>query len=250
MKTPIFYFVLVLMGGLLSQKAAAQTFVPDTVYLQSGSAVFGKITEADSVQGITIVNSCGIEKIHPQSIERIARFAPKEKPARPPIGYFNLSSAGLLAGYGDNGFIPIPSLTTINGIYFNEKFFIGLGIGFEYYNWSTMPLFASGTYLMRPDVFSPYVSVKLGYSFALEKYSRVNYNGFDMRNFGGVLLSPEAGISIPIGEFSNILLGLGYHFQELSEEKPQYWSSQSDAPPSRVYTNYNRISLRVGFLFR
>lgn len=250
MKTPIFCFVLVLVGGLLSQKAAAQTFFPDTVYLQSGAAVFGKIIEADSVQGITIVNTCGIEKIHPQSIERVARFVPKEKTARPPIGYFNYSSAGLLAGSGINGFIPIPSLTTINGLHFNDKLFIGLGVGFEYYNWSTMPLFISGTYLLRPDAFSPYVSMKLGYGFAIEKYNNINYNGFDMRNFGGIMLSPEAGVSIPISEFSSLMLGLGYHFQELSEEKPQYWSSQSDAPPSRVYTNYNRISLRIGFLFR
>lgn len=113
-----------------------------------------------------------------------------------------------------------------------------------------MPLFASGTYLLHPDEFSPYVSVKVGYTFALEKYSSINYNGYDMRNFGGVMLSPEAGISIPIGENSSLLLGLGYHFQELSEEKPQYWSNQSDALPSRVYTNYNRIALRAGFLFR
>lgn len=250
MKTPILYFVLVLMGGLLLQKAAAQTFISDTVYLQSGGAVFGKIIQSDSLEGITIMNNCGIEKIHAQSIKRIARFVPKEKPERPPFGFFNFSSAGLLAGYGDNGFIPIPSLTSINGVQFNDKIFVGLGIGFEYYNWSAMPLFASGTYLLRPDEFSPYVSVKVGYTFALEKYSSINYNGYDMRNFGGVMLSPEAGISIPIGESSNLLLGLGYHFQELSEEQPQYWSSQSDALPSRVYTNYNRIALRVGFLFR
>jgi hypothetical protein len=250
MKTPILYFVLVLMGGLLLQKAAAQTFFPDTVYMHSGRAVFGKIIQSDSLEGITIINDCGIEKIQLQSIERIGQFVPEEKAPRPAYGFFNLSSAGLLAGYGDNGFVPIPSLTSINGIQFNDKFFIGLGVGFEYYNWSALPLFVSGTYVLRPNVFSPYTSLKLGYAFALEKYSRINYDGYDMRNYGGVLLSPEAGISIPIGETSNLLLGLGYHFQELSEEKPQWHSSNSNALPSRVYTNYNRISLRVGFLFR
>jgi hypothetical protein len=249
MKTPVLIVVLVLMGGLLLQKAAAQTFSPDTVYLISGRAVFGKIVESDSLNEITIINSCGIEKFQMHSIDRIALSASNEKPQKSTFGCFSIGSAGLLTGYGTNGFNPIPSLSTINGIHFNNKIFTGLGIGFEYYNWSVMPLFVSGTYLLRPFDFSPYVSVKVGYTFALEKYSSINYSGFKMRNFGGVMISPEAGISIPIGEKSSILLALGYHFQELSEEKPLYWSNQNNLLYSRIYTNYNRIALRVGFLF-
>ncbi len=249
MKTLIASFVYVLLTGLLPLAAEAQSLKPDSVYLKSGSVVYGRILESDSLAGVTIINECGLNKFQPQEIQRLG-FG--NKPATPPkkMGYYNLSTVGLLFGEGRDGLRPLPSFTMVNGLYFNQKLHAGIGFGFEYYDWVVMPLFASAHYFFNHGKFSPYAAIKVGYSIPLSKGIDQGLDDQKLKNYGGALLSPELGITVPIGQHNAFILGLGYHFQELSEESYQWWSSFSPTPKNRVYTNYNRVSFRLGFIFR
>jgi hypothetical protein len=250
MRTLLYSFVYVLFTGLLPLTAAAQFFKPDSVYLKSGEAVFGRIIETDSLKGITVMNDCGLHIIPYMQLERIG-FG-KTKPVRPvkKTGYYNMSTVGLLFGEGSNGISPIPSFTMVNGMHFNRKFYAGLGFGFEHFDWSVLPVFASAHYIFYPDRFGPYAAFKIGYTFPLEKYDSGDWGDNNLKYHGGVMLSPEVGINIPMGQHSSFVIGFGYHFQELSEDCYQWWSSFSPVPINRVYTNFNRISVRMGFVFR
>ncbi len=251
MKPPFYFFVLVLMCGLLPNKAAAQTFAPDTVYLTSGSAVFGKIIAYDSIFGISVINDCGITLVKPDEIARFAYYMPSETSAPSAKGYYNISSIGLLGGAGRWGTLKVsPSFVTINGYQFNKRMHVGLGVGFEFYDFGILPVFVAGNYFVNPQAFGPYLGFKIGYSLPLEKSGIESWNGHKIRNYGGIMLSPEAGINIPINKTNAFVIGMGYHFQELSKDEPRWWSSDSNAKPSRVFTHYNRISFRIGFVFR
>lgn len=241
-------FVFVLMSGLLPlSPAAAPLFTQDTVYLTGGSALYGKIIINDELQSVAIKNDCGLWQLNADEVEKMVFGAENPENRFTKSGYYNLSSFALLLGEGLNGFRPIPSITIINGYQFSPHLFAGAGIGFEHYNWSVMPLFGEFRYVHFPGKFSPLLSVKMGYSFPLEQ------EPIDMdwptKAYGGILLSPEVGIQFPLNDRTAIVMSVGYHYQMLSHDELQVWGPSQETS-NRVYTNYNRISLRFGFMFK
>lgn len=245
---PIF-LLLLLIWILPVKEAEAQRHNRDAVYLKAGSVVTGSIIQYDSVS-VRISNDCGIWKYNPEEVDSVSRFAKKARPALKDNGYYNLSSIGLLFGEGANGYQPLASLTMVNGWQFKQRIFTGIGVGYEFYDWGVLPLFADIKYFFSPDVVTPFVSLKVGYSFPLSNTTgRSDYYGQQSKLFGGVLLNPELGLSVPVGSHNAFVFAIGYHYQELSSEEPenQWYYYQSKRV---VYTHYNRISLRVGFVFQ
>lgn len=168
-------------------------------------------------------------------------------------GYYNITSVALLFGQGQNGFLPIPSLTMVNGWQISPKLYTGLGIGYEYYEWSVMPLFADVKYMFvsaGTDKLMPFCSMKLGWAFPLGKPTEEdsNYDGITKYQ-GGIQLNPEAGIRISMGNNSALLLSMGYHFQQLSYKSKTYYWWNSTQYESTTHTDYNRITFRLGFRF-
>ncbi|MBW6490794.1 MAG: hypothetical protein K0B15_06310 [Lentimicrobium sp.] len=241
--------VLSLFAGLLLPGgAAAQNRKKDAVYLKSGDVVIGKIDNYDSLAGVVISNDCGIWNYRINEVDRIQKYSDDRKSKLKPRGYYNISSVALLLGEGADGFIPYPSITTVNGYQWNQQIFAGIGLGYEFYEWSNLPLFAEVKFMLEPDVVTPFFSFKTGYSFPLSKNKEMDWYGNGGKTFGGVLLSPEAGIKISLSGKSALLLGIGYHYQELSYEEPVYgWMQNYE---KKVFVHYNRISLRIGFMFQ
>lgn len=246
-----FHFLVVLSlfaGLLLPTGAVAQNRNKDAVYLRTGDVVIGKIDHYDSTGGVVIRNDCGIWNYSPQEIDKIQKYASVRMASLKPGGYYNISSLAFLMGEGSNGFIPYPSITTVNGYQWNQQIFTGIGVGFEFFEWSNLPLFADFKVMLKPDVITPYFSFKTGYSFPLSKNKEVNWYGDGGKTYGGVLLSPEAGIRIALSGKSALMLGLGYHYQELSYEEPQYdWVGSYER---KVFVHYNRVALKIGLLFQ
>lgn len=242
-------FLLLLTGMILPDVADAQHRNRDAVYLKNGSVVTGRLMAYDSLNGIRITNSCGIWYYPFNEADSVRVFADLEQRRVRKTGYFNYSSAALFLGSGLDGFRPLTSLTMVNGWQYGQRFFAGLGVGYEFYDWDVLPLFAEVRFHFRPAVVSPFLSFRAGYGFPLSRtYSPDNYYGLSGKTYGGVQLNPELGILVPVGQSNSLMIGLGYHYQELSYQNPSnYWIEYQSA---KVITYYNRISLRFGFLFQ
>ena len=245
---PLTAILLLLVSLVLSKDVDAQHKNRDAVYLKSGSVIIGKLIQNDSLGVIKISNDCGIWLYNFQDVDSVGVISIVQSTDLKQSGYYNLSSIGLLFGEGADGYHPFASLTTVNGWQFNQRVFTGIGLGYEFYEWGVMPVFADIKYIFNKDVVKPFVSFKAGYSFPLSK----SKNGTDYytqygQTYGGVMVNPEVGLLIPVGSSNAILVGIGYQYQELSyNEISNYWDSYN----RRIYTNYNRISLRLGFLIR
>lgn len=245
---PLSVMLILLVSLVLSKNADAQNKNSDAVYLKSGSVIFGKLIQNDSLGVIKISNDCGIWQYKMKDVDSVRVFSSVRSLELKQSGYYNLSSIGLMFGEGADGYHPFASLTMVNGWQFGQRVFTGIGLGYEFYEWGVLPVFADIKYFFNQDVVTPFISFKAGYSFPLSK----SKNGSDYykqygQTYGGVMVNPEVGLLFPVGSSNALLVGIGYQYQELSyNEISNYWNSYS----RRVYTNFNRISLRLSFLFR
>lgn len=160
--------------------------------------------------------------------------------------YYNVTSAALLFGQGLNTFLPLPSLTMINGYRINQRLYTGVGLGMEYFEYWVVPLFGEVRYVTKPGRRTrPFYSFKIGYSFPLQDYreSETEYSG-------GFLFSPEIGLRFRMSSSTSFVLSAGYHYQHLSYHKTSHNWWSNDLIESTFYTHYNRIAIRVGFMFK
>ncbi len=250
MKNPIEKFLFLLAILLLfSYHTEAQRHSNDFVRLKDGNIYYGSLVQIDSLHGVRIKNDCGsflfrLDEIAEMKTNSGSPLVEKEK------GYFNYTAAGLLFGSGENGYLPLPSLTMVNGYQFNSHWMSGLGFGFEYYTYPVLPLYAEVYYIIRPSKVSPYVSLKAGYTFTLD---RINNNAYlsEARNYGGVAINPAMGVKVSLNEYSSFLCSIGYQYQKLSNEVGYYpYYNWETGYHSTLYNHYNRISFKIGFIFR
>jgi hypothetical protein len=245
-------FVLVLfLCFVLPMQSQAQRLKQDAVFLKNGEMISGNILSQDSISGVKIENKCGIRIVPLHEIETIAN-ATKAMVGFNKIkqGYYNYSSLALLFGEGRDGYIPIPSLTMVNGYNFNGNFLAGIGIGYEYYDFAVMPLFLSAQYYFRSDFVTPFASMRLGYSIPLESTYNQGWYYEKGKTHGGVSIAPELGVSIPAGSRSLLTVAVGYHHQQLSYDTWEYsWFRPEQGIFKKITTHYNRVSLRLGLTF-
>jgi hypothetical protein len=227
---------------------SAQKSISDKVYLKNGTILHGKIVQNDSSKGIRINNDCGSYLIRFQEFDSLKFNVGENNFISQTKGYYNITSLGLLFGKGVDGNLPYPSITTVTGYQFSKHWFTGIGVGFEYYQWGVLPLFVQADYFINSDRFTPYFAIKAGYSFPLTKKKEGNYN--TEKTFGGIAFNPEIGFKIAMGDKNAFVCSIGYQFQKLSYEQPGYDYFNGPNYSSRIYTNFNRISFRIGFIFR
>lgn len=227
----------------------AQKGKQDVINLKNGTILYGTIVQLDSIKGVRINNDCGSFFFQMAEIENMSAFQKTNSTKQKDKGYFNHTAVGLSFGQGDHGFLPFPSLTMVNGYQFNQNISAGLGIGFEFFDFAILPVFAQGYYYFNHRDFSPFISLKAGYSFPLDRTNNDDYNS-DGKNFGGIAINPEIGIRVHLNNYSSFLCSIGYHYQKLSYENNSwdYWYGANYY--SKYYAHHNRISLRLGFIFR
>jgi hypothetical protein len=239
-------FILLILILVSTSGASAQSKKEVTVYLKSGDVIFGKVLSQDSLGNYRISNSCGITLLNSGEIDHIAKGG-FSRPDLKKSGYYNQSTIALLFGEGQDGFQPKPSLTMVNGWQWCQRLFTGLGLGYEHYDRGVMPLFAEAKYMFGADAVSPFLSFRLGYAFPVEKMQQADYYTNISETYGGILVNPEAGIRIAVGLKNSFIAAIGYNYQELSyKESYNYWGNYD----KMVFTNYNRISIRLGFIFQ
>jgi len=242
-----FWLILVLAIGLLPfEKVAAQKLRQSAVYLSNGSVVKGRIIQNDSIKGLRVSNDCGIWFYKPDEIDSIGMlhsasyFTAKDK------GYYNITSFSLLLGKGAYDNTPIPSAITINGYKFLPLLATGIGVGYEYYNWGVMPLFADARLFIYDQGLSPFIFAQAGYAISFTNTSYQDWYTTIVETFGGPMLSTGGGFRVGISGNTAFSLSVAYRYQKLSHDTSSYWEPET---VNRVFTNYNRIALTVGFLF-
>lgn len=261
---------IVLVLTFIATVSRAQSDETVAIFLKSNEIIVGKIVTADSLGYLRLSNSKGIFIIRHEDIGEIIttdgsvkvkgigqnKSLEAEKPAEPELkrkkGYYNLTSVALLLGKGEQGFVPVPSLTTVNGYQINSNIYTGIGTGFEYYKFAVLPIFAEAKYVFEEGKISSLLSFKLGYSIPISKpdNNQDYYSDQILKHYGGIQINPEAGIRIILTNSKLLFITMGYHFQQLSYRKlsHRYWFDQYQYE-STVKTDYNRISMRVGFMF-
>lgn len=239
----LFWLIISFASGLLPlNKAAAQNFRGNAVFLKNGSVITGRIIQNDSTDGVKIANSCGVWFFKPGEIDSLGSHRGEKVFVSEKNVYFNHSGLGLLFGIDQS---PLPSFQMVNGYKFHPKLFTGLGVGYEYYDWSVLPVFADFRYYFFDQGFSPGFMVQAGYSFKLENLPG-NYWESNKTTFGGFLWSAGAGIRAGITKNSALTIMVAYRFQKLSYESSNFWDPGSKI---KTYMHYNRVAVSVGFLF-
>lgn len=230
-------------GLLLHTEAAAQEFRGDAVYLSNGSVVSGRIIENDSINGLRIINECGIWFYTPNEFDSIGRqdwgrsFSAKER------GYMNISTLALLFGYET---LPVPSVSMVHAYKFNKRTVAGLGAAYEYFDWGVLPVFGDARYFFYDQGFSPFVFAQAGYAFTLEREPINYWGGSRKRSFGGPMLGGGAGIRAGITRNTAFVMSISYRFQRLSYESENMWEP---GYKRKTIQHYNRIAFTLGFLF-
>lgn len=251
---------LLLFVFLISSTLFAQRGKRDVVYLKNGSIVRGTIVLQDPNKMIklkTADNSLWV--FTNEQIDSIKRTDIVRNP--PKTGYFNLTEMGVLAGNYSNATKAPFTLINVSSWYFEEGFSTGLGVGIEFSNETYLPVVADFRYYIRDKRPLPFISLQAGYSIALGgSYEQTFYAVDDIRmspiNFagpmpsssgpiaakGGLLINPAIGIQTPLNDNLALTFSAGYR-----------WMKHRYIRSSDSYTldiDYNRLSLKVGLLFK
>ncbi len=215
----------------------------DAVYLKNGSIIRGSIIENKKGEYVKIETSGESVWVFKQAeidtikIEVVKDFKRK--------GYFNVTSLGFLVGQGAPE--RDPSLTMINGYQLNSRVMLGVGVGVERLAVTTFPLFAELRYNFLDEKFSSFATFQFGYHFP-DKDEILEAGFASTSNKGSLLLGGELGIRNYFNSKSGFIFALGFRHQKLSsiEQYQRYYGYDRQ---KEVITDYNRFTIRIGFIF-
>jgi len=128
------------------------------------------------------------------------------------------------------------NLSFINGIRFNKNLFAGIGVGLNTYaifesgvdKEYALPIFINAkAYLPVSPQTDFFASLDCGYWFGISS---------NLKEVGGLMLTPSVGVCFDLGKSYGLNLSLGYNHQNWSADGP-------------VSVNTGAIGLKVGFSF-
>lgn len=251
--------VLFVIGILLSVFLYSQEVqYEDVVYLKNGSIIHGMIIEQIPNETIKIKTADRnvfvfefdqIEKITKEEV--LAGEVPAMNTPDAPPEIFESRQSGF-EGTADMYFAvefeygePVLGMDLVAGYRFIPQFFVGGGIGFEFFiDGNMMPLFLQ----LRADFVegkvSPFFTLNGGYSFGWLTYG-------DGSDYGGMFMEPGIGIRINFSKNFGMNLGSTFKFQRAQE--PDYYYGydpySSYYYDSRQDITYRMFTFKVGFTF-
>lgn len=230
----------------------AQKYTVDVITLQNGDIYRGIIVEQQDSQIVRINTLC--HSTLNFNVNDITSIASEEVNLRrsgiklpfhyESRGYVNITDFGLLIGTGNDSQNAIFSVSSVNGYTFSSRFITGAGIGIELFETLMMPLYADARVIILKGRITPYAGLKAGYSFSLQDPAAGWGETYDTQ--GGFTWGAGAGIFIWSSDRSSFELNLSYRYQAIHSETTYEWSETT----SYYTTIYNRLELRLGFLFQ
>ncbi|MCX6220509.1 MAG: hypothetical protein NTZ69_05935 [Bacteroidia bacterium] len=227
----------------------------DVVYLKNGSILRGTVVLIDPGKFIKLKTpDRNVWVFEQEKIDSIVQTSKVQIPQK--NGYFNLTEMGVLAGnsanYKKNPF----TLMNISSWKFENGFSTGIGVGVEFFNETYLPVVADFRYFIRKAGAMPFVSLQGGYSIPLGgTYTLLNLyylsssiyrptpqpTNIDVSARGGWLVNPAIGIQTPLNENLALTFSAGYRMMRQRYGKNDTYKLDVD---------YNRLSLKVGLLFK
>lgn len=215
----------------------AQNSYQDVVYLNNGSIIRGVIIEQVPNQTLKIKTEAGNVFVYKISeIKKIAKELINSESLTPSIGYQGTIELGYAVGVDDLGFDRL-KLNIINGYRVNPHLALGFGTGVHYYpdfEVALIPFFGDFRAYFIENNISPYIGVKVGYSFDTT-------NDFEGSGF---LLNPTIGNSFVISKSTALNISIGYEMQKMKFIYYRYGYSYFTTSE-----NSSAISIDVGISF-
>jgi hypothetical protein len=164
-------------------------------------------------------------------------------------GYIIQLSAGILTGKNELGNTTGYSFHLSNGYQFKNGLGVGIGSGLEKMEITIIPLYADVRYYPLKTRISPYAWLKTGYGFAAsDKYSGRDFYYTPADSKGGFLFNAVAGIALFTWQRTAVNIGVGYRYQKITISQEQYWWGLPST--KEIVTQFNRMELQLGFIFR
>jgi hypothetical protein len=169
--------------------------------------------------------------------------------------FHSLNSVGLLEAQAGSAF----QLQTINGVQY-KSWFVGAGIGLDYYRYRTIPLFIDMRKEFGKTANKLFVYTDLGRNFSWVTDKEKSLYATDDQFSHGLYVDIGLGYKIAVGRSQAFLISLGYSYKSLSETytllyyNPD-WLSFMDNPEhigsgtNRVTYNLNRLNIKMGWQF-
>lgn len=226
---------------------SAQRQEVDAVYLKSGEVYRGVLKDHDDEDLIVLQTLCWNTMVfHSGDVDHISRETVNERKegwSVPYSGYFNRTDMGVLIGSGNNEKNAIFGVQMVNGYQVGNRFYPGFGIGIEFYEQAVLPLFADMSVQFGRQVISPFVRGSFGYALPVEDPPEAW--GVRTKNRGGRMFGVGLGTFIRLNGHNSLSFSLLYRFQSLKSVTTQDWSDEV----LNLDKQYNRIALRIGFVF-
>ncbi len=249
--------IILFIAGLFLVPAFAQKGKKDLVYLKSGGVIKGQLllNDLDKVK----INSAGNEWVfNAADVDSVSKYSQHSKIQREKglsKDYFFDTSLGVMLGNsGNNQSAPFSFMSSLNFRVY-DKFYLGAGMGAEFFDESYMPVFGQFQYKFRDTKFTPFFNLQAGYEVALEDGNRQHYRDlyYSVSSYyaypaateklnaeGGIMINPSIGFQRFSSENFGWFFAFGYRYHQLN------YSGENGY---KLETNFSRLSLKIGFIF-
>lgn len=251
MKKLITLFLL----ALFLLPAFGQNAKKDIVYLKSGAVIRGQLITYD-LETVKINSAGNLWVFKADEVDSVSRYS---KPVRETVSdesyFFDLSMGILKGNSGNSQTAPFSFMTSVN-YKVADKMYVGAGLGAEFLNESYMPVFAQFQYKFRDTRFTPFFNLQAGYEVALENSSRQYYSNYypSYSNYypgpqpstklnaeGGFMINPSFGFERFTSDNFGWYFSFGYRHHQLNYSGEDNYKLES---------NFSRLSLKIGFIFK
>lgn len=253
-KLCLMLFVLAIVMPALSQSGKGY------IHLKNGSVIKGKYIYSSDLEKLSIQSGGSLWVFDATEVDSIIGYRwGKEQNLleyKEPKIFFR-TELGVLAGSSDNSQNAPFSLTASVNYSIDPKLSVGVGLGLEFLKETYMPVFANVEYKFRNTTSTPYVFLKTGYQVPLEESNAVYYdivplwmsywpwpgtNGNEPLDVnGGFMVNPGIGYQQMFSRGFGMSLAMGYQFHQLK------YSAEDDY---EMYIDYNRLTVKVGIIFK
>lgn len=234
---------------------SAQLLKNDVIYLKNGSVIQGNLVY-QTTDSVKIETFC--QNIFAYSINEILEIKqensshPKSEQEKEFVpgnfkGFYSYSTFGLLVGNSDITDSYTFSFNTSAGYEFNHYLGVGLGLGVEKLKTELVPLFISIKSNLTNNITTPTISFYIGYSFPLSENKKEDNIDYDYE--GGINLGFDLGICSFKTNHRAFTISAGYQYQVLKEKSTFYYWGGDNAFETNIY-EFNKITIRIGFMFR
>lgn len=230
--------------SVLTLAVSAQKHKTETIVLKDGTVIEGHVIADSSDYLILKIKKPQVivlKKTQVVAANGLRQLQPDKH------GYYLSLSSSVLAGHSSSGKSGYMSIRLSNAYQFRNGLSLGVGTGIEELDVLMIPVYADiGVHPFRTRV-SPYIWVTSGYGFPCsERENRGYYYDYYKGIKGGLMFNAGSGITVYSWNHFAVSMGIGYRYQYIKSEMFNAWRSTT----SELVTNFNRLEVQFGFIFR